>query len=97
MVSNVTNKYPLIKYDYRDQIFIVDKLYFYIIYNLGNYISEYNHSKKHGNLTEYLTPYVKLEKVTEVLSKYNRPNDILLQNLTLCFLFLKNSLHDYVF
>jgi hypothetical protein len=61
--------------NYQGQIFIVDKLYFYIIYNLGNYLSEYNHSKKHRNLMEYLTHYEKLEKITVLLSYQNRPLD----------------------
>jgi len=43
-----------------------------IIYNLGSFLFEYNHLRKHGGL-EYITPYEKLEKVTELLSKYNRP------------------------
>ena len=38
-----------------------------LIYNLGSFLFEYNHLRKHGGL-EYITPYEKLEKVTELLS-----------------------------
>jgi len=38
-----------------------------LIYNLGNFLFEYNHLKRHGGL-ECITPYEKLEKVTELLS-----------------------------
>jgi len=38
-----------------------------LIYNLGNFLYEYNHLRRHGGLG-YLTPYEKLEKVTELLS-----------------------------
>lgn len=38
-----------------------------LIYNLGNFLFEYNHLRRHGGI-EYLTPYEKLEKVTELLS-----------------------------
>jgi len=38
-----------------------------LIYNLGNFLYEYNHLRRHGGI-EYLTPYEKLEKVTELLS-----------------------------
>jgi len=38
-----------------------------LISNLGNYLFEYNHLRKHGGLN-YLTPFDKLEKVTELLS-----------------------------
>jgi transposase InsO family protein len=38
-----------------------------LIYNLGNFLFEYNHLRRHGGLG-YLTPYEKLEKVTELLS-----------------------------
>ena len=38
-----------------------------LIYNLGNFLFEYNHLRRHGGLA-YLTPYEKLEKVTELLS-----------------------------
>jgi transposase InsO family protein len=38
-----------------------------LIYNLGNFLFEYNHLRRHGGL-EYITPYEKLEKVTELLS-----------------------------
>jgi len=38
-----------------------------IIYNLGNFLFEYNHLRRHGGL-KYITPYEKLEKVTELLS-----------------------------
>ncbi len=35
--------------------------------NLGNFIFEYNHLRRHGGLN-YITPFDKLEKVTELLS-----------------------------
>ena len=38
-----------------------------LIYNLGNFLFEYNHLRRHGGL-KYMTPYEKLEKVTELLS-----------------------------
>ena len=38
-----------------------------LILNLGNYIFEYNHLRQHGGLN-YLTPFDKLQKVTESLS-----------------------------
>jgi len=38
-----------------------------IILNLGNFLFEFNHLRRHGGLT-YLTPFDKLEKVTELLS-----------------------------
>ena len=38
-----------------------------IIYNLGNFLFEYNHLRRHGGL-EYITPYEKLEKVNGLLS-----------------------------
>lgn len=38
-----------------------------LIMNLGNYLFEYNHLRKHGGLN-YETPFDKLEKVTELLS-----------------------------
>jgi len=38
-----------------------------LIYNLGNFLFEYNHLRRHGGL-KYMTPYKKLEKVTELLS-----------------------------
>lgn len=34
---------------------------------LGQYIFEYNHTRRHGGI-QYLTPYEKLEKVTEILT-----------------------------
>lgn len=38
-----------------------------LIYNLVNFLFEYNHLRRHGGLA-YITPYEKLEKVTELLS-----------------------------
>jgi len=38
-----------------------------LILNLGNFLFEYNHLRRHGGLN-YLTPFDKLEKVTELLS-----------------------------
>lgn len=38
-----------------------------IIMNLGNFLFEYNHLRKHGGLN-YETPFDKLQKVTELLS-----------------------------
>ncbi|RII00565.1 transposase [candidate division NPL-UPA2 bacterium Unc8] len=38
-----------------------------IILNLGNFLFEYNHLRKHGGLN-YETPFDKLQKVTELLS-----------------------------
>jgi transposase InsO family protein len=38
-----------------------------LIYNLGNFLFEYNHLRRHRRF-EYITPYEKLEKVTELLS-----------------------------
>ncbi|MCJ7788775.1 MAG: integrase core domain-containing protein, partial [Candidatus Atribacteria bacterium] len=38
-----------------------------LIYNLGNFLFEYNHLRRHGGIA-YQTPYEKLEKVTELLS-----------------------------
>jgi len=38
-----------------------------LIYNLGNFLFKYNHLRRHGGLG-YITPYEKLEKVTELLS-----------------------------
>jgi transposase InsO family protein len=38
-----------------------------LIYNLGNFLFEYNHLRRHGGLA-YITPHEKLEKVTELLS-----------------------------
>jgi transposase InsO family protein len=38
-----------------------------LIYNLGNFLFEYNHLRRHGGI-DYQTPYEKLEKVTELLS-----------------------------
>jgi len=35
--------------------------------NLGNFLFEYNHLRKHGGLN-YETPFDKLKKVTELLS-----------------------------
>ena len=35
-------------------------------YNLGNFLFEYNHLRRHGGLN-YQTPFDKLEKVTELL------------------------------
>lgn len=34
--------------------------------NLGNYLFEFNHLRRHGGL-EYLTPFDKLEKVTDLV------------------------------
>lgn len=38
-----------------------------LILNLGNFLFEFNHLRRHGGLN-YLTPFDKLEKVTELLS-----------------------------
>jgi transposase InsO family protein len=38
-----------------------------VVLNLGNYLFEYNHLRKHGGLN-YETPFDKLQKVTELLS-----------------------------
>ena len=38
-----------------------------LVLNLGNYLFEYNHLRKHGGL-HYETPFDKLQKVTELLS-----------------------------
>lgn len=38
-----------------------------LILNLGNFLFEYNHLRRHGGLN-YMTPFDKLEKVTELLS-----------------------------
>jgi len=35
--------------------------------NLGNYLFEYNHLRRHGGLN-YITPFDKLQKVTQLLS-----------------------------
>jgi len=43
-----------------------------LIYYLGNFLFEYNHLRRHREL-EYITPYEKLEKVTELLNEYNVP------------------------
>jgi len=37
-----------------------------LIYNLGNFLFEYNHLRRHEGI-DYQTPYEKLEKVTELL------------------------------
>jgi len=37
-----------------------------LIYNLGNFLFEYNHPRRHGGLKK-TTPYEKLEKVTKLL------------------------------
>jgi transposase InsO family protein len=42
-----------------------------LIMNLGNFLFEYNHLRRHGGLN-YETPFDKLQKVTELLSYYNR-------------------------
>jgi transposase InsO family protein len=41
-----------------------------LMLNLGNYLFEYNHLRRHGGLN-YLTPFDKLQKVTELLSMNN--------------------------
>lgn len=55
---------------------IIQKEFFYpnsfnsekeLIMNLGNFLFEYNHLRKHGGLN-YETPFDKLQKVTELLS-----------------------------
>ena len=38
-----------------------------LVLNLGNYLFEFNHLRRHGGLT-YTTPFDKLQKVTELLS-----------------------------
>ena len=38
-----------------------------LVLNLGNYLFEYNHLRKHGGLN-YETPFDKLQKVTELVS-----------------------------
>lgn len=38
-----------------------------LVMNFGNYIFEFNHLRKHGGLN-YITPFDKLQKVTELLS-----------------------------
>ncbi len=38
-----------------------------IVLNLGNFLFEYNHLRRHGGLN-YETPFDKLQKVTELLS-----------------------------
>jgi hypothetical protein len=38
-----------------------------LAHNLGNFLFEFNHLRRHGGLT-YMTPFDKLEKVTELLS-----------------------------
>jgi hypothetical protein len=38
-----------------------------VILNLGNFLSEYNHQRRHGGLN-YVRPFDKLEKVTKLLS-----------------------------
>jgi transposase InsO family protein len=38
-----------------------------LIMNLGNFLFEYNHLRRHGGLN-YETPFDKLQKVTELLS-----------------------------
>ena len=38
-----------------------------VILNLGNFLFEYNHLRRHGGLN-YETPFDKLQKVTELLS-----------------------------
>jgi transposase InsO family protein len=38
-----------------------------LILNLGNFLFEFNHLRIHGGLN-YLTPFEKLQKVTELLS-----------------------------
>ncbi|MFZ3121847.1 MAG: hypothetical protein WA104_00530, partial [Thermodesulfovibrionales bacterium] len=43
-----------------------------LIMNLGNFLFEYNHLRKHGGLN-YMTPFDKLEKVTELVSENNSP------------------------
>ena len=55
---------------------IIKKEFFYpntfdsdkdLIMNLGNFLFEYNHLRRHGGLN-YISPFEKLEKVTELLS-----------------------------
>lgn len=48
------------------QILIFNKLYFYIIYNLGNFLFGYDYLKKHWGLN-FQTTYEKLKKVAELL------------------------------
>ena len=38
--------------------------------NLGNFLFEFNHLRKHGGLN-YETPFDKLQKVTELVSQHN--------------------------
>ena len=38
-----------------------------LVLNLGNFLFEYNHLRRHGGL-DYITPFDKLQKVTELLS-----------------------------
>jgi len=38
-----------------------------VIFNLGNFLFEYNHLRRHGRLN-YETPFDKLQKVTELVS-----------------------------
>jgi len=40
--------------------------------NLGNFLFEFNHLRKHGGLN-YETPFDKLRKVAELLSQYSFP------------------------
>lgn len=55
---------------------IIQKEFFYpnsfdsekdLIFNLGNFLFEFNHLRRHGGLN-YITPFDKLEKVTELVS-----------------------------
>ncbi len=41
--------------------------------NLGNFLFEFNHLRKHGGLN-YETPFDKLQKVTELVSQYKFKN-----------------------
>ncbi len=43
-----------------------------LIYNLGNFLFEYNHLRRHGGIA-YQNNTEKLEKITELLSLYNGP------------------------
>ena len=38
-----------------------------LVLNLGNFLFEYNHLRKHGGLN-YITPFDKLESVTQLVS-----------------------------
>ena len=73
MVAGISKKFGFLLYNFFS--YFINQFFYPnsfdskedIVLNLGNFLFEFNHLRRHGGLN-YETPFDKLQKVTELLS-----------------------------